>query len=82
MKIRILKRQKIEGEVGTVCEVGPDRASYLLACGAAEAVDETRERVETPEKAEAKIPVKAAKKTPAVKAQPAKKPAAKKEKGK
>ncbi len=71
MKIRILKRQRIEGEVGTVCDVGPDRASYLLSCGAAEAVEETREQVETPEKAEVKMPAKTAKK-----------PAAKKEKGK
>lgn len=81
MKIRILKRQKIEGEVGTVCEVGPDRASYLLACGAAEAVTETREQVETPEKAEVKVPVKAEKKA-AAKTQQAKKPAAKTGKGK
>ncbi len=58
MKIKILKRQKIEGEVGTVCEVGPDRAAFLLACGAAEAVTETREQVEKPEPNVLKKPAK------------------------
>ena len=71
MKVRILIRQKVEGEAGTVCDVGPDRASFLLQCGAAEPVEETREQVETPEKAEVKIQVKPAAKPakPAAKAQ-------------
>ena len=58
MKLRILRRQKIEGEVGTIVEVGPDRASFLLQCGAAEPAEEIREQVETPEKAAVKVPAK------------------------
>lgn len=44
MKVRILKRQKVEGEVGTICEVSPDRASFLLSCFAAEPVDEEQSK--------------------------------------
>lgn len=62
MKVRILIRQKIEGEAGTIAEVDPARASFLMAYGAAEPVEEIREQVETPEKA-----APAARKTPAKK---------------
>ena len=44
MLIRIKIRQRIEGEVGTVCEVSPDRASFLLSCGAAEPVTEEQSK--------------------------------------
>lgn len=62
MKVRILIRQKIEGEAGTIAEVDPARASFLMAYGAAEPVEEIREQVETPEKA-----APAARKAPAKK---------------
>ena len=62
MKVRILIRQKIEGEAGTIAEVDPARASFLIAYGAAEPAEEIREQVETPEKA-----VPAARKAPAKK---------------
>lgn len=50
MKIRILKRQKVEGEVGTICEVAPDRALFLLQCDAAEPVAEVGEQTKAPAK--------------------------------
>lgn len=51
MKLRILARQKIEGEVGTIVDVmDPDRASFLLQNGAAEPVKEAREQAEAPAK--------------------------------
>ncbi|MEE1162586.1 MAG: hypothetical protein UHU21_02725 [Lachnospiraceae bacterium] len=50
MKVRILRRQKIEGEVGTICEVSPGRAAFLLQYGAAEPVKEAREQAEAPAK--------------------------------
>ena len=62
MKVRILVRQKIEGEVGAIVEVSPDRASFLLQNGAAEPVKEARERAEAP-KAEKPAAKPAAKKT-------------------
>jgi len=61
MKIRILIRQKIEGEVGTIAEVSPDRASFLLMAGAAEEVAPGEQA--KPEEKAAKAPAKAAKKT-------------------
>ena len=49
MKVKILKRQKIEGEVGAIVEVNPDRAVFLLQCGAAEPVL-AREQADKPGK--------------------------------
>lgn len=59
MKVRILIRQKIEGEAGTVCDVEPARASFLLQYGAAERV-EAGEQVEIPEARKNPTAVKAA----------------------
>jgi hypothetical protein len=50
MKVEILKRQKIEGEVGTIVEVAPDRALFLLQNGGAEPVKEDGEQPKAPAK--------------------------------
>ena len=64
MKLRILARQKIEGEVGTIVDVmDPDRASFLLSNGAAEPVKKAREQAKAPAKAETSAEKPAAKKT-------------------
>ena len=65
MKVRLLKRQRIDGEAGEIVEVSPDRADFFFSVEVAEPVKEARERAEAP-KAE----------KPAEK--PAAKPAAKK----
>lgn len=49
MRVKLLRRQKIEGEAGAIVEVDPVRASFLIAYGAAEPA-EIREQIETPEK--------------------------------
>lgn len=48
--IRLLKRQRVDGEAGDIVEVSPDRANFLLQCGAGEKVTEAREQVEVPKK--------------------------------
>ena len=63
MKVRLLKRQRIDGEDGEIVEVSPERAAFLLQYGAAEPVTEAREQAEEPAK-QAKT---AAKKTTAKK---------------
>ena len=62
MKVKLLVRNRIDGEAGEIVEVSPDRAEFLFQAEAAEPVKETRERAEAPAKAE----------------KPAEKPAAKK----
>ena len=54
MKVKLLKRQRIDGEVGDIVEVSPDRAAFLFSVNAAEPV-EAREQVETPEKKTAAV---------------------------
>ena len=65
MKVRLLIRQKGNGEAGEIVEVSPDRASFLFSVEAAEPVTEAREQAEAPEKAEVKAEKKPAAKKPA-----------------
>ena len=67
MKVKLLIRQKGNGEAGEIVEVSPDRAAFLFSVEAAEPVTDVREQAEEPEKAEEpKAEVKQAK--PAAKA--------------
>ena len=50
MLIKLLKRQKVDGEAGEIVEVSPDRANFLLQNGAGELVTEAREQAEVPKK--------------------------------
>ena len=50
MKVKLTQRNRIDGEAGEIVEVSPARATFLLTYCGAEPV-ETREKVETPEKA-------------------------------
>ena len=74
MKVKLLIRQKGNGEAGEIVEVSPDRAAFLFSVEAAEPVTDVREQAEEPEKAEE--PKKQAKAKTEVKKQA--KPAAKK----
>ena len=85
MKVKLLKDTAPFGRTGDIVEVSPDAREWLLNLGMAVPAEEIREQIETPEKpvsveTAVKIPAKTASK-PAANA-PAKKPAAKKEKGK
>lgn len=51
MKVKLTQRNRIDGEAGEIVEVSPSRAVFLLTYCGAEPVVETREKVETPEKA-------------------------------
>ena len=64
MKVKLLKRQKGNGEAGEIVEVSSDRALFLFSVEAAEPVKDAREQAEAPAET--------------VKKQTAKKPAAKK----
>ena len=69
MKVRLLKRQKGNGEAGEIVEVSPDRAGFLFSVEAAEPVTEAGEQAEAPKAAGAeKKPAEKAKKTTAKKA--------------
>ena len=46
MKVKLLKRQKVDGEAGEIVEVSPDRALFLLQNGAGEPVDDVREQTD------------------------------------
>ena len=66
MKVKLLMRQKGNGEAGEIVEVSPDRAEFLFSVGAAEPVKDAREQAEAPKPAEEKAekkPEKAEKKT-------------------
>ena len=65
MKVKLLIRQKGNGEAGEIVEVSPDRAAFLFSVEAAEPVTEAGEQAEAPKAAEAEK-------------KPAAKPAAKK----
>ena len=60
MKVRLLKRQRIDGEAGEIVEVSPERAAFLLQYGAAEQVTEAREQAEEPAEAAKKQPARKA----------------------
>ena len=63
MKVKLLVRNKIDGEAGEIVEVSPDRAAFLISYEAAVKVEDVREQAKKPEpKAEAKPAKKAAKK--------------------
>jgi hypothetical protein len=63
MKVKLLVRNRIDGEAGEIVEVSPDRAEFLFQAEAAEPVTEARERAEEPVKAEKPAAKPAAKKT-------------------
>lgn len=68
-KVRLLKRQKGNGEAGEIVEVSPDRAEFLFSVEAAEPVTEAGEQAEAPKAAGTeKKPAEKAKKTTAKKA--------------
>ena len=82
MKIKLLRDVKPFGRTGDTVEVSPAALEWLTSLGMAVAAEEIGEQIETPEKpivaeTAVKVPVKSA-----VKPATAKKPAAKKEKGK
>ena len=52
MKVRLLVRQKGNGEAGEIVEVSPDRAAFLFSVEAAEPVEDAREQAEAPKTAE------------------------------
>ena len=77
MKVKLLRDVKPYGRTGEIVEVSPGALEWLLSLGMAVEAEEIGERIETPKKAPVvetavKIPTKSA----------AKKPAAKKERGK
>lgn len=49
MKVRLLTRNRIDGEAGEIVEVSPDRAAFLFEVGGAEPVKEAREQADKPE---------------------------------
>ena len=77
MKVKLLRDTVPFGRTGDIVEVSPSAREWLLSLGMAVSAEEIVEQIETPEKAPVaetavRIPAKSA----------AKKPAAKKEKGK
>ena len=77
MKVKLLRDTQPFGRTGDIVEVSPSAREWLLSLGMAVPAEEIVEQIETPEKAPVaetavRIPAKSA----------AKKPAAKKEKGK
>lgn len=49
MKVKLLKRNRIDGEAGEIVEVSPDRAAFLFSVEAAEPVKEAGEQAKKPE---------------------------------
>ena len=49
MKVKLLKRNRIDGEAGEIVEVSPDRAAFLFSVEAAEQVKEAGEQAKKPE---------------------------------
>ena len=49
MKVKLLKRNRIDGEAGEIVEVSPDRAAFLFSVEAAESVKEAGEQAKKPE---------------------------------
>ena len=54
MKVKLLNRNRIDGEAGEIVEVSPDRAAFLLSVNAAELVKDVVEQTTEPEKAKVK----------------------------
>ena len=77
MKVKLLRDTQPFGRTGDIVEVSPSAREWLLSLGMAVSAEEIGEQIETPEK---DLVVETAVKTPAKFA--AKKPAAKKERGK
>ena len=50
MKVKLLVRNRVDGEAGEIVEVSPDRAEFLFQAEAAEPVKEAREQAEAPAK--------------------------------
>lgn len=63
MRVKLLVRNRIDGEAGEIVEVSPDRAEFLFQAEAAEPVKEAREQAKAPAKAETSAEKPAAKKT-------------------
>lgn len=63
MKVKLLRRNKIDGEAGEIVEVSPDRAAFLFSVESAVPVRDAGEQAETPE-TKAKPEPKVLKKTP------------------
>ena len=81
MRVRLLKDAAPFGRTGDIVEVSPSAREWLLNLGMAVPAEEIREQIETPEKpvsVETAVKIQA---EPTVRKIPAKKPAAKKEKG-
>lgn len=54
MKVRLLIRNKIDGEAGEIVEVSPDRATFLISYNGAELVKDVVEQTTEPEKPKVK----------------------------
>ena len=54
MKVKLLNRNRIDGEAGEIVEVSPDRAAFLLSVNAAELVKDVVEQTTEPEKTQVK----------------------------
>lgn len=54
MKVKLLNRNRIDGEAGEIVEVSPDRAAFLFSVNAAELVKDVVEQTTEPEKTKVK----------------------------
>ena len=54
MKVKLLNRNRIDGEAGEIVEVSPDRAAFLFSVNAAELVKDGVEQTTEPEKTKVK----------------------------
>ena len=54
MKVRLLVRNKIDGEAGEIVEVSPDRSTFLISYNGAELVKDVVEQTTEPEKPKVK----------------------------
>ena len=82
MKVKLLRDTQPFGRTGDIVEVSPSAREWLLNLGMGVPAEEIREQIETPEKAPVAEPAVKIQAEPAVRKAPAKKPAAKKQKGK
>lgn len=64
MKVRLLKRQKVDGEAGEIVEVSPERAGFLISAEAAVKVEDAGEQAAKPEPEKPKALAKLAEETP------------------
>ena len=82
MRVKLLKDTAPFGRTGDIVEVSPSAREWLLNLGMGVPAEEIREQIETPEKPAAVETAVKIQAEPAVRKAPAKKPAAKKQKGK